>query len=321
MKRQQSNPKRATKRSRTLLVGSSAILAIILIAVAYTSFASSGEGEEAVEQFMHLHGLAIAPWAPEEVYLSTHQGLIRLDSEGHWRYVSRVHHDFMGFQANPTEEGVLYSSGHPAPGSNLRNPLGFMVSRDRGETWEVIALAGQTDFHAMAVQPTDGKVIYGFSGGLWRSLDGGQTWEQRPSGRLNDLGGALSLSIHPEDADSVMAGTQRGLYRSEDGGATWAAVLEGPAVTAVFYDLSYSERVLAYAAHPDMGLMQSEDGGGNWEPYDFVVPGSDAVGYIAVHPNEPEVIYLGSYGQNLYKTDNGGATWQQLASSGIPHHD
>lgn len=116
---------------------------------------------DAVTEFMHMHGVVVAPWAPDEVFVSSHRGLMRIDPDGAWAFVSDAPHDFMGFQANPTEDGVLYSSGHPAPSTNLPNPVGFMVSTDEGKNWQIRSLAGQVDLHSMAVQPTIGDVIYG----------------------------------------------------------------------------------------------------------------------------------------------------------------
>lgn len=293
------------------------LAAIVLLGGVIYSNATQSAQSERVEQFMHLHGLSIAPWAPDDVFLSTHQGLIRIDAEGNWRFVSEVPHDFMGFQANPTEENVLYSSGHPAPGSNLQNPLGFMISRDAGETWNVVALAGQVDFHAMAVQPTDGNVIYGWSGGLYRSLDGGQNWETVSAGELEQAGGAYALAVHPEDTDTVLAGTAKGLLRSTDGGRTWDQLEIRVPVTAISYDPS-STRVYAYGADPNAGLLISDDAGNTWRQAGMILEGNDAVGYIALHPTEPDTYYLGSFGQNLYKTADAGTTWELLAERGVP---
>jgi hypothetical protein len=288
----------------------------ILGGVLYSNATQSAEAKP-VEQFMHLHGLSTAPWAPDDVFVSTHQGLIRIDAKGNWRFVSKVPHDFMGFQVNPTEENVLYSSGHPAPGSNLQNPLGFMISRDAGATWNVVALAGQVDFHAMAVQPTDGNVIYGWSGGLHRSLDGGQTWERLPAGSLEQSGGAYALAVHPDDANTVLAGTGRGLLRSTDGGRSWEQFDIHVPVTAVTYDPS-STRVYAYGADPGTGLLISDDAGDTWQQAGMILENNDAVGYIALHPAEPDTYYLGSFGQNLYKTTDAGTTWELLAERGVP---
>lgn len=302
---------------RPLLLNITAVGVFALAAATLYASASQNEGAR-VEQFVHLHGLAIAPWAPEEIYLSTHQGLIRIDAEGNWRFISKLPHDFMGFQVNPTEENVLYSSGHPAPGSNLSNPLGFMVSRDAGETWQPIALEGQTDFHAMAVQPSNGDIIYGWSGGLYRSLDGGKTWEMRPSEGLIQLRGALSLAVHSEDSETLLAGTQHGLWGSTDGGASWEPLLPDIPVTAVTYAPDNAEHIFAYGAHPEAGLLLSEDGGASWARLDLVLENNDAVGYIALHPMKEGVMYLGSYGQDLFKTTDGGQSWEQLAVRGVP---
>lgn len=311
--------KRGTPRWAWLLSGG--ILIALMVAIAYP-LAQQGTSARPVEQFTHIHGLAMPAWAPGEVFLSTHFGLIHIDAEGNWRYISEQPHDFMGFQAHPTEEGVLYSSGHPAPGSNLRDPVGFMISRDGGVTWQVIALAGQVDFHVMAVQATNGDVIYGWNvarpPGLYRSLDGGRNWERRPAERLLELGGAFTLAVHPKDPEGLLAGTRRGLWRSADGGASWEVVLADLPVTAVTHAPESMTRIFAYAVHPEAGLLLSDDAGATWTHLGFVLEDNDAVGYIAIDPHAPEVMYLGSYGENLFKTTDGGGTWQQLAARGVP---
>jgi hypothetical protein len=293
------------------------VAVVVLGAALYTNASQSAEGRP-VTQFTHLHGLAAPGWAPGELFVSTHEGLIHVDTERNWRFVSRQAHDFMGFQAHPSEEGVLYSSGHPAPGSNLPNPIGFMVSEDAGVTWEPRALQGQVDFHTMTAQPTNGDVIYGFSGGLYRSLDAGHTWEQVPAPTLTQAGGAFAFAVHPEDADTVLAGTRAGLLRSTDGGRSWEQLNIPAVVTAIAFSPHDSSRVLAYGASPETGLLVSDDAGETWTPTGFVLEGQDAIGYIAVHPTDPETFYLGSYNQNLYETTDAGASWTMLAEAGVP---
>jgi photosystem II stability/assembly factor-like uncharacterized protein len=211
------------------------------------------------------------------VFVSTHQGLIRIDATGDWWFISEQPHDFMGFAVDPTTPDVVYSSGHPAPGSRLRNPIGFMVSTDAGATWTTRALEGQVDFHAMAVQPTDGQIIYGWdvSNGLHRSTDAGHNWERVPAELLGQAGGALSLAVDPGDAQRILAGTPAGLLESRDGGATWT-------------------------------------------PLGLVLEGDDAAGHLAIHPTVADTIYVGTYGQDLHRTVDGGSSWEQLARAGQP---
>jgi photosystem II stability/assembly factor-like uncharacterized protein len=316
----------ASARRRPWLGGAIAAAVVAVVAVAGIMVAAAPRAVEAeaapVEQFTHIHGLQAPAWAGGDVFVSTHFGLLRIDGSGTWSEVGTDKHDFMGFTAHPSESGVLYSSGHPAAGSALPNPIGFMVSRDAGLTWTPVALAGRADFHVLSVQPSDGDVIYGFNAaidpGLYRSLDGGRTWSVIDSPSLMRLGGPYALAVHPDDRDVLLAGTRDGLLTSRDGGRTWeVSALEGVPVTAVTFVLEDPVRAFAYGATPDTGLFVSEDGGA-WTSLDFVLDGNDAVGYIAVGPAPEATIYLGSYGQSLYRRSGDGSRWQPLALNGVP---
>ena len=94
---------------------------------------------------MHVHGLSYSVDG-KRLFVPSHVGLA-IYSEGRWSKAPGPEHDFMGFSA--TREG-MYSSGHPAPGSSLRNPFGLLKSTDGGRTWEHLGLAGEADFHVMA---------------------------------------------------------------------------------------------------------------------------------------------------------------------------
>lgn len=274
--------------------------------------------EAAVTEFMHLHGLSIPGWAPESVYVSTHAGLIRLTPEGEWEKVSRQPHDFMGFQTHPSEEGVMYSSGHPASGSGLPNPVGFMVSQDGGVTWDIRNLAGRVDFHTSAVQPTNGDVYYGYAGDLYRTSDAGQSWTQTPRDRLARIGTVYALAVDPQDSNTILAGTETGLWRSPDAGETWRALLQGAPVTAVATTANDSESLLAYAVARDGGLIESMDRGASWTSLGFFAPDGDAVGYIAPHPSDDATIVIGTFGESIHRSRDGGRIWTVLAESGAP---
>jgi photosystem II stability/assembly factor-like uncharacterized protein len=323
--RAQERRKAAERRSRSRRALVTAAVVVLSLAVAGLVWRmaggepDTGQASEAVESFMHVHGLKVTAWAPDEVYLATHQGLIRIDADGQWTSVSAEPHDFMGFSAHPGEEGVFYSSGHPAPGTRLGNPIGFMVSTDGGVTWSTRSLEGAADFHAMAVAPSDGDVIYGWNGagqpGLYVSTDGGSSWDTISEGTLSAVGGALSLAVHPENPEDVWAGTQSGLLFSRDAGRSWGVVLSGT-VTAVTFDPANADRVLAYAPEGG-GLVESRDGGQTWNELGLVVDG-DTAGHLAVHPQDPDTVYVGTYGEGLLRSTDGGDRWDTLAESGVP---
>lgn len=300
---------------RTAVASGVAVLVALTALIGWLAFSSGTDGDPgaAVEEVAHVHGLQIPAWGGGDVYVSTHHGAFRITDDD-WSWVSQEPHDFMGFAAHPSDDGVLYSSGHPAPGSDLPNPIGFMVSTDAGATWEPRSLQGEVDFHVMAVHPEDGDVIYGYDGrsGLLRTTDAGRTWEALPTPDLEEAG-LISLAVGASDG-VLYAGTEAGLLHSSDAGESWEPLLTGP-VTAVHVDTSDPERLIAYEAVEDGGLVLSEDGGGSWEPLGLVIE-EDAAGHVALDPTDPEVIWAGTFGQSIWRTTDGGQEWERVVDEG-----
>jgi photosystem II stability/assembly factor-like uncharacterized protein len=300
--------------------------AVTLVAAVVVAWVAAGGDDQPVagapvEQFSHVHGMAIPAWQPQTVYVSTHEGLIHIDEQG-WSYASGQSHDFMGFAAHPTRPDTLYTSGHPAPGAEIANPVGFMVSTDGGASWQVRSLEGEADFHALAVGAA-GNVIYGWDVtgqvGLFRSTDGGRTWAPLAVPAAFVAGGVFALAAHPEDPDLLWAATDAGLLHSRDGAASWETMLSGGPVTAVTTDPSDPERILAYAALPGDGLLESHDGGQTWTPTGWrLEAGDDAVGQLAIHPDDPRISYAATFGRDLLRSGDGGRTWQPVARAGTP---
>ncbi len=307
-------------RRRWWSAGAAGLLALAVAA----GLLACGDGDEVAataESFSHVHGVQAPVWAPGTVLLATHHGLMRIE-DGQWSYVGQERHDFMGFAAHPRQPDVLYGSGHPAHDSDLRDPLGFIVSTDGGRTWEVRSLDGEADFHAMTVG-AGGAVIYGWNVtgrvGLYRSADDGHTWQVVDAAELHASEGVLALAAHPDDAEVVWAATVEGLLRSDDAGASWQQVLDGVPVTAVVYDPADAQRMFGYAAPPGDGLLASTDGGRTWSATGWALDApQDAVGHIAVDAADPEVLHAGTFGEDLYRSDDAGATWRALARGGAP---
>lgn len=308
-----------SRRMAGLLAGLlTGVLALALVG----GCAGRGTNQAAtVDNFSHLHGLAVDPTNPDAYWLATHDGLVRADEQGRWQKVGRVQFDLMGFSASPAEPEVFYSSGHPGPGMNMPNPLGVVVSRDGGLTWEPVSLAGEVDFHVMAVSGADPGLIYGWYGKLFRSQDQGKSWTTLEAAELVHQGqGPLGFSPHPTDRNQLLAATTAGLQWSADQGASWQILLPG-VVTAAAYNPGAPSEILAYLLEGgppglEPGLVRSRDGGKSWEPAGFKAGKSDAVSQVAIHLQAPNVIYLTTFGQNVLRSRDGGASWQTLAREG-----
>lgn len=284
--------------------------------------ATAGPQEVTISEIEHVHGLAVDPSNPQVLWVGTHGSLIRVRNGMEWTRTGRQRYDMMGFNVHPTEPNVLLTSGHPGSGDQRPNPLGVEISRDGGQTWQPLALAGQADFHAMTISRADPGRLYawnvsGRTWGLYGGRDGGRTWEVLGNRGLQQV---LYLATHPQKAAVVLAGTGRGLFVSEDAGRGWRVYLSprllNVPVTAVEVHPKNPQIVYAYAMHADLGLIRSEDAGRQWTPVGFFLGERDAVGNLALDPTNPNILYFATFGGDLYRSADGGRTREQLVSGG-----
>lgn len=204
----------------------------------------------------HFHGIAVHGRDASSLYLATHHGFYVVTPDGKATRASETRDDFMGFTPHPTNDGILYASGHPAGGGNL----GFMSSIDGGRSWTKLSdgAGARVDFHQMDVSKFDPKTIYGSYGDLQRSADGGRTW--------NRLGpapeGLISLAASARSADTIYAATQRGLLQSRDGGRRWMPA-HGSRQPATMVRITMDAMIYAFIA--GTGLVRASEADLDWQ--------------------------------------------------------
>lgn len=166
----------------------------------------------------HVHGLA---WSADgkRLLIPSHHGLAVYEN-GKWSKAPGPQHDFMGFAATARH---LYSSGHPAHGSGFTNPFGLVRSKDGGQTWEKLALEGETDFHLLATG-WNTNAIYVWNPepssrmrrtGLHCTFDEGRAWKSVRAAGLE--GEPHALAVHPNDPKTVAVATSSGSRRLRAG--------------------------------------------------------------------------------------------------------
>jgi photosystem II stability/assembly factor-like uncharacterized protein len=179
---------------------------------------------------------------------------------------------------------------------------GIFKSTDAGETWELMGLEETQVIGRIVVHPTDPDIVYVAAvghvwdsnpeRGLYRTQDGGVTWELVKF--ISDSAGFVDVILHPEDPNVIFA-------------SSWQRV-RGP------YFLN--------SGGPGSALWKSSDGGDTWQEIvgdGFPTANKGRIG-IAIALSNPQVMYTiveaeeeedGSGGSGLYRSDDGGVSWEK----------
>jgi photosystem II stability/assembly factor-like uncharacterized protein len=157
-------------------------------------------------------------------------------------------------------------------------------------------------------------------GWLYRSVDGGQTWEVETYWR--DLGVISRLVMSPDFARDgvVFACTEEdGIFKSTDRGRTWKSATFGLLnlnVTSLCFSPTFTEDEIAFAGTDGGGLFRSRNAGRAWRESGEGLPAT-AVQCLAISPHfdQDGVLYAGTEDEGLYRSVDGGSTWAPIGES------
>ena len=290
--------------------------------------------------------IAISESDPNVIYVGSGEGCIRIDvthgdgvyksTDGGktWRNVGLKDSRHIGrVRIHPKDPNTVYvaASGH-AFGPN--NERGVYRSTDGGETWDRVLYksddAGAID---ISMDPNNPRLIYaaiwqrqrtfwemssgGPDSGLYKSTDGGDTWEDITSnpGMPNGLIGRIGVAVSPAKPGRVWALIENkddgGLFRSDDGGATWEHLTDDDGIrsrpwyyTHVFADPQDPETVWTLS----LNCWKSTDGGRTFT--DVGTPHGDNHD-LWIDPRNPLRMIEGNDG-GATVTYNGGVSWSTI---------
>jgi photosystem II stability/assembly factor-like uncharacterized protein len=294
-----------------------------------------------------IGAIAVAPSDPNIIYVGSGEGLARPDlSVGNGIYKSTdagktwTHlglRDSQGIPAlavDPRNPNRVFAAalGHPYGASEER---GIYLSTDGGENWQKVlsrgANVGGSDVQIDPSNPDtvyaslwevrlgpweDGNQYSGTGGGLFKSTDGGKTWNQLSNGLpkgIIQVDVAIAASQPSRLYASVATNEPSvGIYRSDDAGENWTRIttdprpalrigggdLPVPRVDPKNPDVVYSASIVT---------MRSSDGGKTWMSLRGA-PGGDDYQNLWINPNHPNIILLVS-DQGALVSVNSGETW------------
>ena len=268
-----------------------------------------------------VHGLAY-DGAGERLLVAIEQGLA-VYAGGRWTLSAGPAHAHSTLAAT---RDALFSSGRPAPGSGLRDPLGLLRSHDGGRNWVALGLDGEALFTALAASHANGALYVINRGanarmtqtGIFRSLDGGQHWT-RAGGR--GLGNApRRLAVHPDDARIVAAATADGLYLSRDAAEQFDRLVGGRRVFAVAFD--FDGRHLWFSAHAGQPTLLRIALAAGARPVALALPPltDDAVAHLAQNPVRRSEWAIATFNRDVYLSRDAGQTWTAIAVGGAARH-
>lgn len=232
---------------------------------------------------------------------------------------------------------------------------GIFKSTDGGESWDLMGLEETQVIGRIRVHPTNPDIVYVAAlghiwdsnpeRGLYRTRDGGQTWEMVKF--ISDQAGFVDVILHPQDPDVIFAtswermrgpwflqsgGPGSGLWKSIDGGDSWTEIVGNgfPATEKgrIGLDISLSDPQVMYAMvearkeedeSGGSGLYRSGDGGESWEKMNDVNTRPFYYSQIRVDPADPDRVYFSS--TPLQFSDDGGENYGTTTSGiHVDHH-
>jgi photosystem II stability/assembly factor-like uncharacterized protein len=244
-------------------------------------------------------------------------------------------------KVDPNNHNIIWvGTGENVGGRHVGFGDGVYKSLDGGVTWKNMGLKSSEHIGMIAIDPRDSEVVYvaaqgplwsgGGERGLYKTANGGETWEQLLAG--GEFTGVNEVHLDPRNPDVLFAvkhqrlrnvaalingGPESGIFKSTDGGRTWRELTTGlpeedmgkigMAISPVDPDVVYATIELGGRTG---GFWRSEDGGESWDKRSDYLSGGTGPHYyqeIFASPHQLDRIY--QMDATLHISEDGGKTF------------
>ena len=198
----------------------------------------------------------------------------------------------------------------------------LFVSNDGGHSWSRFARLGSDDYvlDHIAIDPRNAQTMFVSAwsvanqqaGDLFRTRDGGKTWEALPGIRGKSI---RAMAVAASDSKVLVAGALDGVYRSNDGGNSWERISNQSEIKNI-------ESIAVDPRNPNVTYAgtwhlawKTEDGGANWHHINKGMIDDSDVFSIIVDSKNPSVVFASAC-SGIYKSTTAGELFQKI--QGIP---
>ena len=291
--------------------------------------------------------IVVAPSNPNVIYVGSGEGIQRpdlsvgdgiyksIDAGKTWEHLEglRDAQQIGGLAIDPTNENRVFVAalGHPYGPNSER---GIFRTTDGGKSWERVLYKDEnTGAIQVTIDPKNPNTIYadlwaarqgpwengawqGKESGLYKSIDGGTTWNKLTRGlpTVEQGLGRIGFCIAPSNPNrmyaTVDAAAFGGVFISDDAGENWKLVSQDNRIWGRGSDFAEvkvhpNNQDIVFSA--DVDTWKSSDAGKSWTAFRGA-PGGDDYHRLWINPNNPDIILLAS-DQGAIITVNGGETF------------
>ena len=201
---------------------------------------------------------------------------------------------------------------------------GVWKTTNAGQSWsEVDDFMANLAVSTLVINPTNPNIMYAGTGegfyngdgirgaGIFKSTNGGATWNQLPATANNNWYYVNRLSISPTSNSTLLAATRSGIWRSINAGNTWSQV----STQADVYDIDFHPTDGTKAiAGGDNGTYYSTNSGASWQSASGITNQSFDRSEVTYAASNPDIVYasVDLNGGEIWKSTNGGQSYSQV---------